>query len=435
MVIDVGKEQLIVQGMTPEEDPWGAYQFPRPYRLADGRIAVAVHVAADDIKSFGSENRWFVSQDNGESFTETSSSIDAECGTLLANGDRLYFPPESGFSVSNYKETEFAYRTPGYDTTKRAEEGTLPLPDGITAWWGASTTIKAYNADRLPPSLAAKVWKAKRIKAGSDTAEEIFVNVDWPYLTRVVFSNAELDNILKPIFPRGPVKRGPDGALWLSTYSGEGHLDPANGQYSPYYSAEIFRSCDEGMNWELHSHMEYPANGQDYPYLSGGFSDSDFEFMADGSMIWFMRSAWYGSTTWEWAPMYMSRSTDMGKTWSKPEIFAPTGILPRVCNLKCGATLICYARPGIFVRGCCDGAGKDWDDPVEIMTPNDRSHLANIKIDTPTFHQWDGACNNPELLVLDDNSAMLFYSDFYYPDKDGVKRKSILCRKLTVHLP
>ena len=50
----------------------------------------------------------------------------------------------------------------------------------------------------------------------------------------------------------------------------------------------------------------------------------------------------------------------------------------------------------------------------------------------PAFHQWNGAYNNPELLALDERSAMLFYSDFYYPDKYGVKRKSILCRRITV---
>lgn len=432
MKITVGKEQLIVQGMTPEENPWGAYQFPRPYRLADGRIAVAVHVEADDIKSFGKENRWFVSSDNGETFSETDSSIDAWCGTRLANGDLLYFPPESGFSVSSYREEKFANRTLGYDMKKRAEEGTLPLPDGVTAWWGGSTTIKAYNADRLPPSLAEKVWNAKLIKKGETAAQKIKVNVNWPSLTRVVFSSREFDNILKPIFPRGPVKRGPDGALWVTTFSGEGHINPANGQYSPYYSAELFRSDDEGMNWDMHAHMEYPADGNEYPYLSGGFSDSDIEFMPDGSMVWFFRSAWYGSTTYEWAPMYMSRSTDMGRSWSKPQKFAFTGILPRLCRLGCGTTLICYARPGIFIQATLDDSGTKWSDPVVVMTPEDRSHLANVKIENPTFHEWDGACNNPELLALDDHTAMLFYSDFYYPDAHGTKRKSILCRKITV---
>ena len=130
--------------------------------------------------------------------------------------------------------------------------------------------------------------------------------------------------------------------------------------------------------------------------------------------------------------MYMSRSTDDGKTWSKPEKFAFTGILPRLCPLKCGTTLLCYARPGIFIQASCNDSGTAWSEPVEVMTPNDRSRLANIPIDQPKFHEWDGACNNPELIALDDRTALLVYSDFYYPDENGIKRKSILCRRITV---
>ena len=67
-----------------------------------------------------------------------------------------------------------------------------------------------------------------------------------------------------------------------------------------------------------------------------------------------------------------------------------------------------------------------------IMTPGDRSGLANVVKDPPSFHDWDGACNNPELVPLDRSSALIFYSDFYYPDENGVKRKTILCRRITV---
>ncbi len=67
-------------------------------------------------------------------------------------------------------------------------------------------------------------------------------------------------------------------------------------------------------------------------------------------------------------------------------------------------------------RGTMDPTGREWETPVE----------------QPNFHQWVGSCNNPELLALDDTTALLFYSDFYYPDADGVKRKTILCRKLRV---
>jgi ABC-type lipoprotein release transport system permease subunit len=33
---------------------------------------------------------------------------------------------------------------------------------------------------------------------------------------------------------------------------------------------------------------------------------------------------------------------------------------------------------------------------------------------------------------ISENEALLFYGDFYYPDREGVKRKTILCRKITV---
>ena len=91
--------------------------------------------------------------------------------------------------------------------------------------------------------------------------------------------------------------------------------------------------------------MEYEADGKTYPYLSGGFSDSDIEFMRDGSIVWFMRSNWYAHTGEEWSPMYYARSTDNGKTWTKPEKFSELGTLPRLCRLKNGITLVCYARP------------------------------------------------------------------------------------------
>lgn len=432
MKLSAGEEHVIVRGIRPEEQIWGAFQFPRPFHLGD-RIVVAVHVADDDIKSFGEANRWFESRDGGTSWREIDDSVSTQCGLLLPNGDRLYFPPESGISLRNYRMTPQNRYTPGYDFSRRAEEGTLPIPDGISCWL-TGTVIRAYNADRLPESLAAKEWLAKRIPAGSSEPVTGHIPVEWPYLTRVVYSGPGYENVLKPIFPRGTPKLGPDGAIWISAFSGEGHINPATGRYSPYYSAELFRSDDNGRSFRLRGHMEYEADGREYPYQSGGFSDSDFEFMPDGSIVWFLRTTWYALTGREWDPMFMSRSTDGGFTWSKPVKFSDAGILPRLCTLACGATLLCYARPGMYVRVCENDSGTKWSEPLELMTPGDRSGLANVKITDPTFHEWVGACNNPELAPLDENSALFFYSDFYYPDADGVKRKTILCRKITVEI-
>ncbi len=429
MKLTMGEEQVIVRGIRPEEQLWGAYQFPRPYNLGD-RLVVAVHVTTDDIKSFGETNRWFESRDQGVTWKEIDASVSTQCGLLLPNGDRIYFPMESGIALDKYKFPSQSLLTPGYDFGKKAEEGTMPIPDGMTYWMGG-LTIKAYNADRLPASLSKKEWLAKRIPAGKTEPVTEMVPVDWPYLTRVVFCGNDYNSILKPIFPRGNLKLGPDGAVWVSAFSGEGHINPANGQYSPYYSAELFRSDDFGHSFKRRGHMEYEADGHEYPYLSGGFSDSDFEFMPDGSIVWFFRSAWYASTGWEWAPMYMSRSTDDGYTWSKPVKFSEVGILPRLCKLENGVTLLCYARPGMFICASENASGTKWSAPLVAMDPGDRSHLANIKAANPTFHDWDGACNNPELVPLDRNHALFFYSDFYFPDDEGIKRKTILCRKIT----
>lgn len=431
MKLKMGKEHVIVQGIRPEEELWGAYQFPFPYKLKDG-IAVSVHVTEDSIKHFRQDTkRWFKSIDGGETWQETDRSISAECGLLLPNGDRLFFPQVGSTDVSNYTMTPLVHRTPATDENAKAEEGTLPLPDGF-CFDIARNLIPGYDADRLPPSLDKKVWKALRVPAGQTEALEEEVELIWPHLTRVVYKNDE-GATMRSIFPHGRARLGPDGAIWISTYTGDGHIDPETGRYSPYYAAAILRSEDNGHTFKLHAHMGYPADGsEEYPYLSGGFSDNDFEFMADGSIIWFMRSAWFGRTGYEWAPMYMCRSTDGGKTWTKPEKFSFTGMFPSICTLTGGENLICYARPGVFVVGCNDGKGIDWCEPLEVMTPGDRSALANIVPETVSFHDWDGACNNPQLLALDDGSALLFYSDFYYPDDKGVKRKSILCRKITV---
>lgn len=131
--------------------------------------------------------------------------------------------------------------------------------------------------------------------------------------------------------------------------------------------------------------------------------------------------------------MYISRSTDMGKSWSAPKRFSELGTLPRLCRLDCGTTLICYARPGTFIRGSLDDSGYAWSEPLEVMTAADRSSLGNVKpTGKPSFHQWVGSCNNPELIAIDSNTALIFYSDFYYPDERGVKRKTILCREIKV---
>ena len=147
MKITLGKERVIVRGIRPEEHFWGPYQFPLPYQLED-RIVVCVHVHGDGIQHWGKTNRWFESFDQGVTWKETDPAVDARCGLLLPNGDRVYFPPESAADVSGYRIPGLEYLTPGYDFSKKAEDRppTVPPSTVISCFFCAEPPASAVPA-------------------------------------------------------------------------------------------------------------------------------------------------------------------------------------------------------------------------------------------------------------------------------------------------
>ena len=137
--------------------------------------------------------------------------------------------------------------------------------------------------------------------------------------------------------------------------------------------------------------------------------------MPDGGMITLMRT---GSFT----PSYLARSTDGGRTWSKPVQFDRCGVLPRLMHLDCGVTIATYGRPGMFIRATDDPSGQIWDDPIEVMPWKDPK----------TNKDWEDSCYYTRLLPVDDRTIMMAYSDFRVKDENGVDRKCILVR--TIHV-
>ena len=428
----VGGPKVLCQGPTWEEAGWGPYQFPTAYVLDDGRVAVSVFVSKDSFTHYGDPCRWFVTSDVGESWQEVSPSIADRCGVKLPNGERVSFPLENAPELKGYAFTRFERRLPDGSWKEPAKGKCFPVPDGARGdvFGGVAFT---YRASRVPEEFREARWLVKRYVPGADKVVSERATVNWPSLARVVHASGSFGHpVLKALSPKCKAKMGPDGALWVSTFSGEGHINPVSDLYSPYYSAEIFRSEDGGRTFEHRSHLEYPADGVTYPYASGGFSDNDFAFMPDGSMIVFMRSNWYGTTGEEQSPMYFARSTDQGRTWSKPVKFTELGTCPQIAQLRNGAYAVMYGRPGLFVRVCEDDAGLKWSGPVELLTAGDRSKLANHPKAEPAFHDWDGECGNGSFVPLTDDTAIAVYGDFYWPDAKGVKRKTILSRKVRI---
>ena len=107
MEIKIGDEKVVVRGIRPEEGMWGPYQFPMPYKVRD-KIAVSVHVGEDSIKTYGDGRLWFVSEDKGETWQETTPDIIADCGLKLPNG---LFKKSGGGDIPSAGRCDFAWRT------------------------------------------------------------------------------------------------------------------------------------------------------------------------------------------------------------------------------------------------------------------------------------------------------------------------------------
>src|SRR5262245_36994158 len=75
--------------------------------------------------------------------------------------------------------------------------------------------------------------------------------------------------------------------------------------------------------------------------------------------------------------MYVSRSSDGGKTWSVPEQFADRGVCPHLITLTNGIIVCSYSRPGAFVI-FSDDNGKTWKGATQFGPNNNYVYIAAV---------------------------------------------------------
>ncbi|MBQ4106250.1 MAG: exo-alpha-sialidase [Lentisphaeria bacterium] len=384
--LSFGEPRIVAQGPTYEQAGWGTHQFPEIRRLPDGRLAVSYHIVADTTEAYGLERGWATSSDGGRSWSDVTPeelpAVKARFGTRLPSGRNLRFIMPKPYPISP------------------------ELHAKLTKIVGRGKNCIAM--EDVPDGLFPKTWLFA--VSGPETLEEeqYYCDLDFPGMTTGLTTGA----IIRPC-PFGAMKVAPDGSVWIARYANG--RNPVNMGYTGFYACYYFRSTDEGRSFRLMSWIQYLPDTNDFPeaFLTEGFCEPDICWMPDGSMITVMRT---GSFT----PSYIARSTDGGRTWSKPERFDDFGVYPQLLHLKCGVTLCSYGRPALRVRATRDPSGMKWEEPCELM---------------PSLYgkqePWARSCFYTGLLPLDDDTAMLVFTDFQIPDKNGVKRKTVMVR--TVH--
>jgi hypothetical protein len=381
----IGTEQVISTSPASFYDPftWGPWQFPAISPLPEAGIIVRFSTGMDAASDYGKVANYF-STDQGRTWKLSNDSTLNHVGILLPNGDRLepaVLPstPVSKLNLAKIKVT------------------------GQMASYGL--IYKFYSSADLPPELSK--YSFYRLKAG-DTRwqlEETWVkNSDVPRgVSEGVFSYSWLMNI----------KVAPDGSLW-ATHPGSfrqvGKARRYGGLSSRWrYCVVFFRSTDNGKNWHVYSEIPYQGEllADSLADVRDGFSEPAFEFMADGSMICVMRTC-DGSGN---GPMYMARSTDKGKTWSKPKPFAPFGVWPQMLKLDNGVIVLSYGRPGVNFKYALDGTEKTWSQNITLLPGN-------------------GSCGYTGLMATGKDKFLIAYSKWPTKNEQGENCKAIVVREV-----
>lgn len=136
----------------------------------------------------------------------------------------------------------------------------------------------------------------------------------------------------------------PDGTL-LATYYGNrpGEVKCHSG---------LLRSTDQGKSWEYFADIAYDPEAP-----LEGYCEPAMVLLANGDLLCMLRTG---------GPMYQTRSSDGGKTWSRPEQVLDHGVSPDLCLMSNGVLVCSYGRPNAGIMFSYDGTGTKWEDARDV---------------------------------------------------------------------
>lgn len=385
--LTVTLEDPVVISVADKPEKWGFFQFPEIYKTVDGEIFVRWSIAADAIASYGKGGHSYaVTEDGGKTWSTPRSDSLKSAGLELTNGDRIqvYTPPalrKEEVKVSD--SIGFSFVT----TSSKANGYTFyrmrDLPDAL----------QGVYIDRL--SNGETRWKIDHATLNDPQA--------------VRYSRVGLF----PVVWWGDLQRAEDGSVIAGMYPA--HVQEPSGEIRPS-GITFYRSADEGRTWEVLSRVPYQPDLTVDPKgnerLVFGFTEPAFEILSNGTYVTVLRTN---------GPMYISRSTDQGKQWTKPEPFTQRGVLPRMLELENGVTVLASGRPGVQLRFSWDGNGETWTDPFEMMPYEGEKEYVS--------------CGYTGLLATGPDRFLFVYSDFKHLNEHNEVRKAIKVREVIVKKP
>ncbi|MBN1623960.1 MAG: hypothetical protein JXN10_07750 [Clostridia bacterium] len=369
MKILIEKEKLISQAPADIRD-WGPWQFPRAF-VAGPKTYLEFHISSDSALSYGKPRAWFCSEDMWETWHESNP-----CGMQISNGD----------IVKPYQP-------------KALPESEIELPEVIGKFSSYGFARNYFDYEKVHHDY--RHWYIERTKPG-EAMQVDEVSIELPGYTM---------NTSEGVFPLPyfhQLKRGPGNSIWTFLYK---HY-VVDGKISKYGASWFHKSTDNGKTFKFISRIPYTYDlamdpGAEKRY---GYGEPDMCFIDENTAFSLHRTT-DGTGI---GPMYIAWTYDGGYTWTKPEYFDDRGVWPQTVALENGVVIAGYGRPGLFIRPYYNG---EWHDRTAIVEPMD--------------YQTD-TCSYCAIIPAGPDSALIFYSDFNYPDDKGIPRKSLMVRKIRV---
>ena len=382
-------EPVVVHYGEVGDNEWGHTQFPHLEYVTDG-IACSWEYSRDTIDYDGATYKKY-SKDNGKTWNSESGA----CRThyqVMKNGKQF-----KGFVAKGAHKVDYLKKyTPAFISPAKYSKG---------AYFFAEDIIE--DDDK-------KVFATEIDENGNENTFECKVN--WPYqLLGEPFGLVYPTTMLFALCNKCGLLQIDDDmyfVLYAPGFDAEAeNRESAIRKYMDKSGVYVFKSTDCARTWDYVSqiHVNDDLFVDDTEFE--GLDEPMMELMSDGSVVMLIR-------TGAGQPSYIVRSTDNCKTWSKPKKFDDIGVFPQICALDCGVILSSYGRPGIRVRASSDPIGLKWEEPIELPLSNPNEYIRS--------------CSYTSLLPINDREALLAYSDFYYPNPDGIPVKTILVRKITV---
>jgi Neuraminidase (sialidase) len=284
--------------------------------------------------------------------------------------------------ICTYGGRDFSYYSS--DGGKTWEKGPLGPLNKMAIDLG-NGEILSINGNMIPQKDGKLTVTYQRSTDNGKSFEELKGVADIPLSTSMGTDN-ESPRVPGMMMHHGIVQL-PNGDLLASTYGNyKGDNIPIDA-----YPVElgcmktrtvVVTSSDKGKTWGNPITVAYDTmlGALNRPDITGnqftivpavtqeGFNEADLTIAPNGDIICVMRSggaSGEGIMTIFPTPLYMSRSSDNGKTWTPPVGIADRGSNPSIITLENGILVCVYARPGVWVI-FSDDNGKTWKGATQV---------------------------------------------------------------------